>query len=397
MNQKQIFLAHQAQTTHFPLMMEMAKAEGNYIYDIHGKKYLDLISGISVSHLGHGNEAVKNAIKNQVDEYMHLMVYGEFIQSPQIKLSQKLSSLLPQNLNCIYLVNSGAEATDGALKLAKRVTKKSKIIANKNAYHGSTHAALSLNSEEYYKQAFRPLLPDIEFIEFNNINEIEKIDHQTACVITEVIQGEAGYLPANLDFLKALRKKCDETCTLLIFDEIQSGMGKTGTLFAFEQYGVVPDILLLGKALGAGMPIGAFISSKAMMNTLADEPILGHITTFGGHPVIAAAALAGINELERMKLMNSIPEKENLFRRNLIHPAIEKISGKGLMLAVQLDSFENNLKVIQYCMEAGLITDWFLFANNKIRIAPPLTITNEEIVHACSIIVESINKVYDKR
>ena len=397
MNQKQIFLAHQAQTTHFPLMMEMAKAEGNYIYDIHGKKYLDLISGISVSHLGHGNEAVKNAIKNQVDEYMHLMVYGEFIQSPQIKLSEKLSSLLPQNLNCIYLVNSGAEATDGALKLAKRVTKKSKIIANKNAYHGSTHAALSLNSEEYYKQAFRPLLPDIEFIEFNNINEIEKIDHQTACVITEVIQGEAGYLPANLDFLKALRKKCDETCTLLIFDEIQSGMGKTGTLFAFEQYGVVPDILLLGKALGAGMPIGAFISSKAMMNTLADEPILGHITTFGGHPVIAAAALAGINELERMKLMSFIPEKENLFRRNLIHPAIEKISGKGLMLAVQLDSFENNLKVIQYCMEAGLITDWFLFANNKIRIAPPLTITNEEILHACSIIVESINKVYEKR
>ncbi|MFY8109439.1 MAG: aspartate aminotransferase family protein [Bacteroidia bacterium] len=397
MNQKQIFLAHQAQTTHFPLMMEMAKAEGNYIYDTDGKKYLDLISGISVSHLGHGNLAVKEAIKNQVDDYMHLMVYGEFIQSPQIKLSQKLSSLLPQNLNCIYLVNSGAEATDGALKLVKRITKRSKIIANKNAYHGSTHAALSLNSEEYYKQAFRPLLPDIEFIEFNNINEIEKIDHQTACVITEVIQGEAGYLPAKLDFLKALRKKCDETCTLLIFDEIQSGMGKTGTMFAFEQYGVIPDILLLGKALGAGMPIGAFISSKAMMNTLADEPILGHITTFGGHPVIAAAALAGINELERMNLMSFIPEKENLFRRNLIHPAIEKISGKGLMLAVQLDSFENNLKVIQYCMEAGLITDWFLFANNKIRIAPPLTITNEEILHACSIIVESINKVYGEK
>lgn len=397
MNQKQIFLAHQAQTTHFPLMIEMSKAEGNYIYDIHGKKYLDLISGISVSHLGHGNTAVKEAIKNQVDEYMHLMVYGEFIQSPQIKLSQKLSSLLPQNLDCIYLVNSGAEATDGALKLVKRITKRSKIIANKNAYHGSTHAALSLNSEEYYKQAFRPLLPDIHFIEFNNLNDIKHIDEQTACVITEVIQGEAGYLPANIDFLKALRKKCDETCTLLIFDEIQSGMGKTGTMFAFEQYGVVPDILLLGKALGAGMPIGAFISSKAMMNTLADEPILGHITTFGGHPVIAAAALAGINELERMKLMSSIPEKENLFRKNLIHPAIEKISGKGLMLAVQLDSFENNLKVIQYCMIAGLITDWFLFANNKIRIAPPLTITNEEILHACSIIVESINKVYGER
>jgi acetylornithine/succinyldiaminopimelate/putrescine aminotransferase len=394
MNQKQIFLAHQAQTTHFPLMMEMAKAEGNYIYDTDGKKYLDLISGISVSHLGHGNSAVKEAIKNQVDDYMHLMVYGEFIQSPQIKLSQKISSLLPQNLDCIYLVNSGAEATDSALKLAKRITKKSKIIANKNSYHGSTHAALSLNSEEYYKQAFRPLLPDIHFIEFNNLNDIEQIDDQTACVITEVIQGEAGYLPATIDFLKALRNRCDETCTLLIFDEIQSGMGKTGSMFAFEQYGVIPDILLLGKALGAGMPIGAFISSKAMMNTLADEPILGHITTFGGHPVIAAAALAGINELERLNLMNSIPEKENLFRRNLIHPAIEKITGKGLMLAVQLDSFENNLKVIQYCMEAGLITDWFLFANNKIRIAPPLTITNEEILNACSIIVDSIKKVY---
>jgi acetylornithine/succinyldiaminopimelate/putrescine aminotransferase len=397
MNQKQIFLAHQAQTTHFPLMMEMAKAEGNYIYDTDGKKYLDLISGISVSHLGHGNPAVKEAIKNQVDDYMHLMVYGEFIQSPQIKLSQKLSLLLPNNLDCIYLVNSGAEATDGALKLAKRITKKSKIIANKNSYHGSTHAALSLNSDEYYKQAFRPLLPDIHFIEFNNLNDIEQIDDQTACVITEVVQGEAGYLPATLDFLKALRKRCDETCTLLIFDEIQSGMGKTGSMFAFEQYGVIPDILLLGKALGAGMPIGAFVSSKAMMNTLADEPILGHITTFGGHPVIAAAALAGINELERMNLMSSIPEKENLFRRNLIHPAIEKITGKGLMLAVQLDSFENNLKVIQHCMESGLITDWFLFANNKIRIAPPLTITNEEILLACSIIIESINKVYEAK
>ncbi len=397
MNQKQIFLAHQAQTTHFPMMMEMAKAEGNYIYDTDGKKYLDLISGISVSHLGHGNPAVKEAIKNQVDDYMHLMVYGEFIQSPQIKLSQKLSSILPNNLDCIYLVNSGAEATDGALKLAKRITKKSKIIANKNSYHGSTHAALSLNSDEYYKQAFRPLLPDIHFIEFNNLNDIQQIDEQTACVITEVVQGEAGYIPATLDFLKALRKRCDETCTLLVFDEIQSGMGKTGSMFAFEQYGVVPDILLLGKALGAGMPIGAFVSSKAMMNTLTDEPILGHITTFGGHPVIAAAALAGINELERMNLMSSIPEKENLFRRNLIHPAIEKITGKGLMLAVQLDSFENNLKVIEHCMEAGLITDWFLFANNKIRIAPPLTITNEEILNACSIIIESINKVYGER
>jgi len=394
MTPKQLFLSHQAQTTHFPLMMEMEKAEGNHLYDKAGKAYLDLISGISVSHLGHGNQHVKEAIKAQVDKHMHLMVYGEFIQNPQVMLCAELAKLLPENLNCTYLVNSGAEATDGALKLAKRVTGRAQILACKNAYHGSTHAALSLNSEEYYKQAFRPLLPGIDFIEFNDLNDVSKINEQTACIITEVVQGEAGYLPANVEFLQALRNRCNETGTLLIFDEIQSGMGKTGTLFAFEKYGIVPDILLLGKALGAGMPIGAFISSKANMNLLADAPILGHITTFGGHPVVAAAALAGIEELFRLKVLEQVQKKEQLFRKLLIHPAIRRITGTGLMLAVELDSFDNNLKVIQACMEQGLLTDWFLFANHKIRIAPPLTITFEEIEFASNVIVAQLNAVY---
>ncbi len=394
MTPKQLFLTHQAQTTHFPLMMEMEKAEGNYLYDKAGKAYLDLISGISVSHLGHGNQRVKAAIKAQVDKHMHLMIYGEFVQNPQVMLCAELAKLLPENLNCTYLVNSGAEATDGALKLAKRVTGRAQILACKNAYHGSTHAALSLNSEEYYKQAFRPLLPGIDFIEFNNLTDVSKINEQTACIITEVIQGEAGYLPANLEFLQALRSRCNETGTLLIFDEIQSGMGKTGTLFAFEKYGIVPDILLLGKALGAGMPIGAFVSSKTNMNLLADAPILGHITTFGGHPVVAAAALAGIEELFRLNLLESVQKKEQLFRKLLIHPAICRITGTGLMLGIELDNFDNNLKVIQACMEQGLLTDWFLFANHKIRIAPPLTITFEEIEFASNVIVGQLNAVY---
>ncbi|MFY7733498.1 MAG: aspartate aminotransferase family protein, partial [Bacteroidia bacterium] len=284
---RQLFLSHQAQTTNFPLMLEVSKAEGVFLYDSTGKKYLDFISGISVSSLGHGNEAVKTAIKNQVDKYLHLMVYGEFIQEPTALLAKKITDYLPENLDCVYLVNSGAEATDGALKLAKRVTKKSKIIACKNAYHGSTHAALSLNSNEYYTQPYRPLLPDVEFIEFNNIESLKIIDKQTACVIIETIQGEAGYIEPTIEFLSALQQKCRENCALLIFDEIQAGIGKTGKMFAFEHWNIVPDVLLLGKALGAGMPIGAFITSKRMMHVFTDNPILGHITTFGGHAVVA--------------------------------------------------------------------------------------------------------------
>jgi acetylornithine/N-succinyldiaminopimelate aminotransferase len=390
---RELFLSHQAQTTRFPLLLEIEKAEGIHLIDSKGKKYIDLISGISVSSLGHGNEKVKNAIKTQVDKYMHVMVYGEYIQSPQVQLAKKLTSLLPTTLNCVYFVTSGAEATDGALKLAKRVTNRSEIIAFKNAYHGSTHAALSLNSEEQYKQAYRPLLPDVHFLTNGNVEELERITSKTACVIIEIVRGEAGYMATDELFLKALRKKCDDHCVLLIFDEIQTGMGRTGKLFAFEHSGVIPDILLLGKALGAGMPIGAFVSSHNMMMTLADNPILGHITTFGGHPVICAAAVAGIEELLSHKWIEHISAKEILFRQNLIHPAIKSISGKGLMLSLEFDSFELNKKIIDACINDGVISDWFLFATNKFRIAPPLIITEAEIITACQIILTNIKKI----
>ena len=389
---RELFLSHQAQTTRFPLLLEIEKAEGIHLIDSKGKKYIDLTSGISVSSLGHGNEKVKNAIKTQVDNYMHVMVYGEYIQSPQVQLAKKLTSLLPPTLNCVYFVTSGAEATDGALKLAKRVTNRSEIIAFKNAYHGSTHAALSLNSEEQYKQAYRPLLPDVHFLTNGNVEELELITSKTACVVIEIVRGEAGYMPTDELFLKALRKKCDDHCVLLIFDEIQTGMGRTGKLFAFEHSGVIPDILLLGKALGAGMPIGAFVSSHNMMMTLADNPILGHITTFGGHPVICAAAVAGIEELTTHNWINEVDAKEILFRELLIHPSIKSIMGKGLMLALEFENFELNKKIIDLCIEDGLITDWFLFASHKMRIAPPLIITHAEIKIACDIILSNIKK-----
>lgn len=389
---RELFLQHQAQTTRFPLLLEFERAEGIYLYDKNNKPFIDLISGISVSSLGHGNKQVNQALKNQIDKYMHLMVYGEYVQAPQVQLAQKLSSLLPATLNSVYFVNSGAEATDGALKLAKRVTKRTQIIAFKHAYHGSTHAALSLNSEEEYKNAFRPLLPDVFFLNNGNFDELSNITHQTACVIIEVVRGEAGYLPTDENFLKALRAKCDEHCVLLIFDEIQSGMGRTGKMFAFEHSGVVPDILLLGKAIGAGMPMGAFVSSHNMMMTLAENPILGHITTFGGHPVICAGALAGIHELTSNTWIDDVKEKEALFRSLLVHPAIKNVNGKGLMLSLELENFETNKKVIDGCIEDGLITDWFMFASNHMRIAPPLIITNNEIKLACNIILKNLHK-----
>lgn len=387
---RQLFLKHQAQTTHFPLMFEVSRAEGNFIYDMQGKPHLDLIGGISVCALGHNNENVKKAVIAQVEKHMHVMVYGEFIQETQTKLATKLCSFLPAELNSVYLLNSGAEATDVALKLAKRVTARPNIIANFNSYHGSTHAALSLNSDEYYKNKFRPLLPAVTFIGFNQTTDLEKITEQTACVVTEVIQGEAGYLPASREFLTKLRNRCNETGSLLIFDEIQTGIGKTGKMFAFEHYAVVPDILLLGKALGAGMPIGAVVASQELMSKLADEPILGHITTFGGHPVVAAAALAGLNEIENQDLLSSIGWKNELFLKNLEHSLIYNITGKGLMLGLQLKSFEQVLSLVQRCLNDGLIIDWFLFANNKLRIAPPLTITKDQIIFACDTIKKNL-------
>lgn len=387
---RQLFLQHQAQTTLFPLLLEFESADDIYLIDKNGKKYIDLISGISVSNLGHGNQQVKQAIKNQVDKYMHLMVYGEYVQAPQTQLAQKLVSLLPKELNCVYFVNSGTEATEGALKLAKRVTGRTQIIACKQAYHGSTHAALSLNSDEYFKQAFYPLLPDVHFITNGNTNELEKITAQTACVIIEIVRGEAGYEATNENYLQALSEQCSDVGALLIFDEIQTGMGRTGKMFAFEHSGIVPDILLLGKALGAGMPIGAFVSSQEHMLTLAENPMLGHITTFGGHPVVCAAALAGINELEKLDLISQVAKKEQLFRSRLIHPKIKSVTGKGLMLALSFENFDENKKIIDRCIKDGLITDWFLFAQNKLRIAPPLTITAKQIEDACEIILNNL-------
>lgn len=393
---RQLFLRHVAQTSDAPLMLEIEKAEGVYLFDANGKKYLDLISGISVSNIGHRHPAVLAAIHQQLDRYMHLMVYGEYVQSPQVQLATALSRNLPSSLNSVYFLNSGAEVTEAAMKLAKRFSGKSEIIACYQSYHGSTQGALSLNSEEYFKNAFRPLLPDIRFFRFNQEEDLTLITEKTACVFIEPVQGEAGYLPAEKKYLKKLRERTNETGTLLIFDEIQTGFGRTGSLFAFEQYDVVPDMLMLAKGMGGGMPIGALVADRNMMQAFTNDPYLGHITTFGGHPVSCASALAVLNELTNSSLVNEISNKEALFRSLLSHPAIHSISGKGLMLAVEFDSFETTKKIIDRCIEKGLITDWFLFATNKLRISPPLTITCEQIEWACGVINESISEICKK-
>ncbi|NHA04734.1 aspartate aminotransferase family protein [Mucilaginibacter sp. HC2] len=387
---RQLFLANNAQTTNFPLLLEFERAEGVYMYDTAGKAHTDLISGIGVSSLGHGNPKVIAAIKHQVDQYMHLMVYGEYVQTPQVRFAEKLVSLLPQNLQSVYFTNSGAEAVEGALKLAKRYTGRQQIIACHNSYHGSTQGALSVMGNEEFKQAYRPLLPGVSFIRFNEIDDLQLITHQTACVIIETVQGEAGIRVPDATYMQALRKRCDETGTLLILDEIQAAFGRTGKLFAFEHFGIVPDILLLAKALGGGMPVGAFISSNTIMGALKENPILGHITTFGGHPVCCAAGLAALEVLLEENLVPGVAEKEALFRKLLVHPAIKQIRGKGLMLAVELDSFDLNKKIIDRCIEHGIIIDWFLHCSNSMRIAPPLIITPAQIEHACGVILEAI-------
>lgn len=388
---RQLFLNHNAQTTNFPLLLEFERAEGVYLCDKTGKAWLDLISGIGVSNLGHSNPYVINAIKEQVDKYMHLMVYGEYVQTPQVRFAEKLVSLLPSNLNSVYFVNSGAEATEGALKLAKRYTGRSEIIACYNSYHGSTQGALSVMGNEEYKQAYRPLLPDVKFIRFNTAEDLELITPQTACVIIETVQGEAGIRVPDIAYMQALKKRCSETGTLLILDEIQAAFGRTGKLFAFEHFDIVPDVLLLAKALGGGMPIGAFIASNEIMGALKENPILGHITTFGGHPVCCAAGLAALEVLLNEKLTEQVAAKENLFRKLLVHPAIKEVRGKGLMLAVELESFELNKRIIDRCIENGVIVDWFLHCSNSMRIAPPLIIAEEEIRKACSVIIEAID------
>ena len=387
---RQLFLSNNAQTTNFPLLLEFERAEGIYMFDKGGRPFIDLISGIGVSSLGHGNPHVKNAIKDQLDKYMHLMVYGEYVQTPQVRFAEKLISILPQNLQSVYFTNSGTEAVEGALKLAKRYTGRQQIIAFHNSYHGSSHGALSVMGNEEFKQAYRPLLPGVNFIHFNNTDDLALIGEQTSCVIVEAIQGEAGVRVPDIEFMQALRTRCTETGTLLILDEIQTAFGRTGRLFAFEHFGIVPDILLLAKALGGGMPIGAFVAAANVMSVLTDNPILGHITTFGGHPVCCAAGLAALEVLLSGQLTDQVAEKEVLFRSLLIHPAIKNIRGKGLMLALEFESFGLNKKIIDRCIENGVVTDWFLHCSNAMRIAPPLIITSNEIKKACDVILEAV-------
>jgi acetylornithine/N-succinyldiaminopimelate aminotransferase len=387
---RQLFLNNNAQTTHFPLLLEFERAEGVYMYDAAGKPFIDLISGIGVSNLGHSDPQVIAAIKEQVDKYMHLMVYGEYVQTPQVRFAEKLVSILPESLNSVYFTNSGAEAVEGALKLAKRFTGRQQIISMHHSYHGSSHGALSVMGNEEFKQAYRPLLPGINFIRFNNTDDLQYITTETACVIIETIQGEAGIRVPDMAYMQSLRTRCTETGTLLILDEIQAAFGRTGKLFAFEHFGIVPDILLLAKALGGGMPVGAFVASVAVMSAFKENPILGHITTFGGHPVCCAAGLAALEVLLTEKLIAGVGAKNQLFHQELTHPAIKGIRGKGLMLAVEFESFDLNKKIIDRCIENGVITDWFLHCSNSMRIAPPLIITNEQILHACAVIMEAI-------
>lgn len=388
---RQLFLLNTAQTSQFPRSLEIERAEGMYLYDREGIRYMDLVSGFAVSNTGHRHPEVVKAIKDQVDKYLHLTVYGEYIQAPQVRFAEKLASVLPPTLSSVYFVNSGAEATEGAMKLAKRYTGRSGIIACKNSYHGSTQGALSVMGNEYYKQAYRPLLPGISFIEFNNPLDLEQITTETAAVILETIQGEAGIRVPDADYMQKLRKRCDETGTLIILDEIQTGFGRTGKMFGFEHFSITPDILLLAKGMGGGMPVGAFISSKDIMSSLQENPILGHITTFGGHPVSCAAGLANLNVILDEKLMDEVPAKESLFRTCLKHPQIREIRGKGLMLCIQLDTFEQVEKVSKHCIEQGIIIDWFLHCDTALRIAPPLIISEAEIRTACQVIVEAID------
>ena len=387
---RQLFLLNTAQTSTSPRLLEIERAEGMYLYDYDGKSYMDLVSGFAVSNTGHRNAKVVQAIKDQADKYLHLTVYGEFIQSPQVKFASKLSSILPDSLNSVYFVNSGAEATEGAMKLAKRFTGRSEIIACKNSYHGSTQGALSVMGNEHYKQAYRPLLPGIRFIEFNNYIDLDFISSESAAVIVETIQGEAGVRVPDMNYMQRLRKRCNETGTLLILDEIQTGFGRTGTLFAFEHFNIHPDILLLAKGMGGGMPIGAFISSHEIMSVLKENPILGHITTFGGHPVSCAAGLANLEVIIEEELVKDVSLKESLFRKHLQHPEIKEVRGMGLMLCIQLSSFEQVEHVSRRCVENGIIIDWFLHCDTAMRIAPPLIITDNEIHKACVTIIEAL-------
>ncbi len=390
---KQDFLKYQAQTSPYPLSMEVSHAIGSYIYDTNGKKYLDFVAGVSACSLGHQHPRVNQAIKNQLDKYSHVMVYGEYAQHPAVEYCKLLTANLPQKLNKVYLVNSGTEACEGALKLVRRVTGRSQLISCHNAYHGNTMGSMSVMGFEERKQVFRPLIPDVDFITFNNETDLQKITTKTAGIILESIQGGAGFIEPKNDFLLKVKKRCEEVGALLIIDEIQPGFGRTGKLFGFENYNVIPDVIIIGKGMAGGMPCGAFIANAKYMDLLSHDPKLGHITTFGGHPVIAAASLATLKEVLETNLMQDALEKEKLFRELLVHPLIQEIRGKGLMLAAMTKSDEITNEVILRCQDKGLILFWLLFEGKAIRITPPLTVSKEEIIEGCKIILEVMDEI----
>lgn len=391
MSQSNNFLRHLAPTSHSPLGLEVVRAEEIYLFDRPGKTYMDLISGIAVSNLGHHHPAVVAAIRHQLEQYLHTMVYGEYNLAPQVDLANYFTSLLPPSLDQVYLVNSGSEAIEGALKLAKRFTGRYKIAAFRQAYHGSSHGALSLMDSAYYTAAYRPLLPNIYFFDFNQIDQLDDLDDSYAAVVVEPVQGEAGVIPGHSEFFKVLRNRCNETGTLLIFDEIQTGLGRTGSLYHFMQLEVSPDILVTAKAFGAGLPLGAFVSSTHIMQSLADRPVLGHITTFGGHPLSCAAALAGIRHLAESGLMNQVKDKAQYFIDRLSHPLIKEIRSSGLLMALDLDDTELVEKTVTQCKERGVLVDWFLHNRKSIRLAPPLIINKLQIDQACNVITSVLN------
>lgn len=389
---RELFLKNTAQTSDSPRLIEIQRAEGVYLYGPDGQQYIDLVSGFNVSNIGHRHPEVLEAIQQQLQRYMHVTVYGEFVQAPQVHFATELLNVLPASFQSVYLTNSGTEAIEGAMKVVKKSTGRQKIIAAKNAYHGSTQGSLSLMGNEHYRNAYAPLLPGIEFIEYNNLEDLQQIDRQTAAVIVEAVQGEAGVRVPSVSYMKALRERCDQTGALLILDEIQTGFGRTGKLFAFEHFDIVPDILVLAKGIGGGMPLGAFVAPKELMDVIKTNPMLGHITTFGGHPVSCAAARASLRVIQEEKLIEKVAKKANLFRSELDMPQIREIRGLGLMMCLQLDSFDQVYQVSNECAKMGLIIDWYLHCETALRIAPPLTITEAEIKAACKIIRESIVK-----
>lgn len=391
MTQRELFLRHIAQTSPAPLALEIVKADCCTLYDAAGKEYTDLIGGISVANVGHRHPKVIDAIKKQLDAYLHVMVYGEFVESPQVRYAKLLTDHLPASLNSVYFTNSGAEAVEGAMKLAKRVTNRTQIISFNNSYHGSTQGALSIMGDEYWRNAFRPLLPHVLHLEYDSFESLNEITEQAACVIAETVQAEAGIIVSSGEWMQALRKKCTDTGTLLILDEIQAGFGRTGKLWGFEHFDIVPDILLLGKALGGGMPLGAFIADKQLMDAFTENPVLGHTTTFGGHPVCCSAGMAAMKALLEEGWIEAVKQKEELFKSLLVHPKIKAVRSFGLWMAVEFDSFETCKKVIDGCIAAGVLTDWFLFAPNCLRISPPLVIGEVQIGKACELVVVACN------